>query len=81
MADRRYLTPELAVTAAGATLSLMLPRRFTFVSGWEVAQTPPAPGTRATSRTPDCRMARRDAQHDGYRTSGPAMRLRRRRSR
>jgi hypothetical protein len=47
------LTPEIAVTAAGATLSLMLPKRFTFVSGWEPTSTPIAPGTRAPARTPE----------------------------
>jgi hypothetical protein len=45
------LTPELVVTGAGVALSLNLPKRFTFVSGWEPTQTPLAPGTRATGRT------------------------------
>ena len=47
------LTPEVFQTAVGTTLSLMLPKRFTFVSGWEPVQTPLAPGTRAKGRTPE----------------------------
>jgi len=45
------LTPEVVVAAAGVPLGLNLPKRFTFVSGWEPTPTPPEPGTRALGRT------------------------------
>ncbi len=47
------ITPELALTGVGVWQGLSLPRRFTFVSGWEPRATPVAPGTRATNRSAD----------------------------
>jgi len=50
-------TPELLLAGIGAWQAIKAPKRFTTVSGWEPQDTPSAPGTRATARTPEA-MAR-----------------------
>jgi len=46
-------TPELMLTGLGVYLGMIVPKRFTFASGWEPLATPIAPGTRAKERTAD----------------------------
>jgi hypothetical protein len=46
-------TPELVLSGVGVWQGMAAPKRFTVVSGWETRATPPAPGTRATARTPE----------------------------
>ena len=46
-------TPELVAAALGVWQGLERSKHYTFVSGWELPDTPISPGTRAAARTPE----------------------------